>query len=69
LLLLLLLPACFACLLCFALLHDQIFMLLSLPCLLLGFEDLSRPLDGFFFSFDILAIFSNCSRDSPLYLL
>jgi hypothetical protein len=29
LLLLLLLPACFACLLGFALLHDQVFMLLS----------------------------------------
>jgi hypothetical protein len=44
LLLLLLLPACFACLL--ALLHDQIFMLLSLPCLLLGvfYEDFSLVL-------------------------
>ncbi len=47
-------------------------MLLSLACLLLGFSFwgfFSCPLDGFFFSFDILAIFSNCSRDSPLYLL
>jgi hypothetical protein len=71
LLLLLLLPACLACLLRFALLHHQIFMLMSLPCLLLGFffEDFSCPLDEFFFSFDILAIFSNGSRDSPLYLL
>ncbi len=61
---------CCSCLPAF--LRDQIFMLLSLPGLLLGvfFWGLfSSPLDGFFFSFDILAIFSNCARDSPLYLL
>ncbi len=71
LLLLLLLPACFACLLGFALLHDQVFMLLSslLATRVFFWGFFSCPLDGFFFSFDILAIFSNCSRDSPLYLL
>ncbi len=61
---------CLLALLCFASwpnLHALVASLLATRGFFWGF--FSCPLDEFFFSFDILAIFSNCSRDSPLYLL